>query len=233
MYSLYRGIWSGLDLLIPPSCGGCGSNGMRWCSECDLKVETISTAYCPICGQKQNIHSVCSRCKSLRPTYNQLRSWAVFNNEIRNAIHKLKYRNDISLGEILSRPLIGLLNDLPWSIDIVVPVPLSNDRLKERGYNQAALIALPIALGLGLKYHPKALKRVRETESQVGLSISQRHENVFGAFIADQRMVSGKNILIVDDVATSGATLNACADALLLARAAEVNAITLARAMYN
>jgi ComF family protein len=162
-----------------------------------------------------------------------LRSWAVFNNEIRNAIHKLKYRNDISLGEILSRPLIGLLNDLPWSIDIVVPVPLSNDRLKERGYNQAALIALPIALGLGLKYHPKVLKRVRETESQVGLSISQRHENVFGAFIADQRMVSGKNILIVDDVATSGATLNACADALLLARAAEVNAITSARAMYN
>jgi ComF family protein len=154
---------------------------------------------CPICGQKQNTQSVCSRCISLRPIYNQLRSWAIFNIEIRNAIHKLKYRKDTSLGEILSRHLIHIVNDLHWSVDIVIPVPLSNDRLKERGYNQAALIALPLSLGLGLKYHPKALKRIRETESQVGLSIIQRHDNVFGAFAADCRIVPGKNILIVDD----------------------------------
>lgn len=206
---------------------------MRWCWLCDQKVERISSEFCPICGQKQHSQTICSQCKSTRPIYNQLRSWAVFNNEIRNAIHKLKYRNDVSLGESLSRPMINLLYDLPWLIDMVIPIPLSRHRLKERGYNQAALLALPIALGLGLKYHPKALKRVRETESQVGLSITQRHDNVFGAFVADRKIVSGRSILIVDDVATSGATLNACADALLQADAKEVNAITLARAMYN
>jgi competence protein ComFC len=232
-YSLYRLFWSSLDLLFPPSCGGCGNDSSRWCQDCDKKVETILSNYCLICGQKQKSNRICVRCNSIRPTYNQLRSWAVFNNEIRHAIHKLKYQNDLSLAEILSRPLIKLLKDVTWEIDVVIPVPLSELRQKERGYNQAALLAFPIALGLGLKYCPKALRRVRDTQTQVGLSVSQRYANVSGAFIADQRTVSNKSILIVDDVATSGATLNACADALLFAQANEVNAITLARALYN
>lgn len=177
--------------------------------------------------------NVCSRCSSLRPSYNQLRSWVVFDGEIRNAIHNLKYQKDLSLAEIFSRPLIRLVSELPWKIDIVIPVPLSENRLKERGYNQAALLALPISLAMGYRYKPKALRRVRDTESQVGLSLTQRRTNVSGAFIAEEKIVYRKNILLVDDVATSGATLNACADALFFAQANDVNAITLARAMYN
>jgi competence protein ComFC len=232
-YSLYQLFWSSIDILFPPACGGCDRAGVRWCQECNQKVETISPACCQICGQKLSNSDICPRCNSVRPIFSHLRSWAVFNNEIRNAIHKLKYRKDMSLGEILSRPLIELISSLPWEIDIVMPVPLSDERQKERGYNQAALIAFPIALSMGLKYHTKALRRVRDTVSQVGLSFDDRHINVSGAFAADQRIVYKKNILIVDDVATSGATLNACAEALLVADAKEVNAVTLARAEYN
>lgn len=233
VYSLYRFIWYSLDLIFPPNCGGCGRVGTRWCQDCNDKVITLLPTCCPVCGQKQNDISICSRCRLSRPTYSHLRSWAVFNDEIRNAIHKLKYQNDISLAEILSRPLITLISGFTWSIDIVIPVPLSDIRKKDRGYNQAALIAFPIALAMGMKYRPTALRRVRDTESQVGLTYLQRHENVNGAFLANTKVVNARNVLIVDDVTTSGATLNACADALRLAQAKNVYAVTLARALYN
>jgi predicted amidophosphoribosyltransferase len=102
-------------------------------------------------------------------------------------------------------------------------------RLKERGYNQAVLIARPIALRTGIPCEMKGLHRVRETRSQVGLSIDQRRENVKNAFQAAQELVSGRRILVVDDVATSSATLEACAAALFAAGSKDVNCLTLAR----
>jgi ComF family protein len=145
----------------------------------------------------------------------------------------LKYYGDLGLGEILARPLIHCLEEMNWAVDLVVPVPLSKARLAERGYNQAALLARPLALGSGLGYGPKALLRNRETRSQVGLSGERRRENVTGAFFAHAPQVAGKVVLIVDDVATSGATLNACAEALRAGGAADVFAITLARAVQT
>jgi ComF family protein len=118
---------------------------------------------------------------------------------------------------------------LNWEIDVVFPVPLSRRRLRERGYNQAALFALPLALGLNVPYRPKALRRVRHTRSQVDLSWGERRENVSGAFAASSDDVSGKTILLVDDVITTGATLNACASALLSAGARAVYAFSVAR----
>lgn len=137
------------------------------------------------------------------------------------------------MAEILSRPLIELIADLNWSIDLIVPVPLSIHRQKSRGYNQASLIALPIALGLDLRYQPKALKKVKETDSQVGLSLIQRYDNISGAFKSDDVIVGKKRILIIDDVVTSGAILNECSEALLKSGAKDIYAVTLARAMYN
>jgi predicted amidophosphoribosyltransferase len=129
VYSLYRLFWSSLDLIFPPDCGGCGKVGIRWCQDCNQKVVTILSTCCPMCGQKQNHNNICSQCSSTKPIYNHLRSWAVFNDEIRNAIHKLKYQNDLSLAETLSRPLIELLMGLPWLIDLVIPVPLSDSSM--------------------------------------------------------------------------------------------------------
>jgi ComF family protein len=137
----------------------------------------------------------------------------------------------VALGEILARPMIDCLSQTIWKVDMVVPVPISLSRRAERGYNQAALLARPISLRFGLKYCPQALIKSRETRSQVGLTVEERQSNVHGAFVAGKRIVEGKNILVVDDVTTSGATLNACGQALQMAGANEVYCLTLARAL--
>jgi ComF family protein len=116
-----------------------------------------------------------------------------------------------------------------WPLDMVIPVPLSASRQRERGYNQAALLAYPFSLTSGLDYQPQALSRIRETPSQIGLTVKERHRNVHNAFSADNDKVFGRNILLIDDVMTTGATLDACAGALKAQGAGPVYALTLAR----
>ena len=133
------------------------------------------------------------------------------------------------MGEVLARPLIQMVQRETWDVDIVVPVPLSVARKTERGYNQAALLARPIALAFEWSYQPKALQRTKETLSQVGLSLPERYLNVSGAFIAESKIVADRNVLLVDDVTTSGATLEECSRALRLAGSRRVVCVTLAR----
>jgi len=114
---------------------------------------------------------------------------------------------------------------------MLVPVPLGKQRIKERGFNQVGLFALPLSDLKGWNYTTKVLWRVRETRSQVGLSPRERKENVSGAFQADSGSVYGKVILVMDDVTTTGATLMACSEALANAGAKAVYALTLARAL--
>ncbi len=160
-----------------------------------------------------------------------MRSLAAFQGPIRNAIHRLKYRRDVALGDRLSAPLAQYLVELCWPIDVILPVPLSDRRKKQRGYNQAACLAYPMALRLGISYHPGALRRIIETQSQVGLSATQRKSNVLDAFRATSGAIRGKVVLVVDDVATTGSTIDACARALMDGGALNVFGITLARAM--
>jgi ComF family protein len=129
----------------------------------------------------------------------------------------------------MGRRLIACITQLGWGIDIVVPVPLGIARLAERGYNQASLLAWPVALWLGISLCAKGLSRVRETRSQVDLSAAERKENVAGAFQARPALVRGRRVLLVDDVTTTGSTLDACAAALLAGGAVSVYALTLAR----
>jgi ComF family protein len=136
----------------------------------------------------------------------------------------------MALGDALARPLADFCRHLNWPVEVVVPVPLGKKRLQERGYNQVGLIALPLAAFNHLQYTPQALFRVRETKSQVGLSPLERQENMRGAFCADPRRVRGRIVLLMDDVATTCATLSAGAQALLAAGASAVYALTLARA---
>ncbi len=183
-----------------------------------------------ICGQPWDIPGLCARCEKLKPNFARLRSWAFYEGPVREAIRKLKYHRNMSLGIALCEPLFGLMKQLDWQCDAVVPVPLGVARLQERGYNQAVLIAQPLAFRIGVRCLSKGLIRVRETRSQVGLSYMQRRENVEAAFKGQEEIVSGLDILVVDDVATSSATLNACALALREAGAETVRCLTLARA---
>lgn len=160
-----------------------------------------------------------------------MRSWLVFEGPIRYALHKLKYRQNVTLGDALAQDLAEYVDMLGWPVEMVVPIPLGGERLKERGYNQVGLVAAPLAAIQGWCYAPRALVRARETQSQVGLTAAERRKNVAGAFCSEPSLVGGRNILLMDDVATTGATLAAAAQALLEAGARSVFALTLARAL--
>jgi competence protein ComFC len=231
-YRLYRLVWAGLDLVYPPHCSGCDKPGWRWCAECYQNVRNVLPPLCDCCGQSLLSGGLCPTCQDRLPTYTALRSWGYFSGPLRRALHRLKYKGDIALSEILARPLVTVLQETNWKIDLVTVVPLGVARMAQRGYNQASLLAWPLALSCRLKYSSKALSKLRETRSQVGLNISQRHANVAGAFHAEHSIVFGQSVLVVDDVVTSGATMQACAQALLTAGARQVFGLTLARAVH-
>lgn len=230
-YRLYRLLWVALDGLFPPDCGGCGKTGVRWCADCRRQVRRPEEPLCPRCGQsKVSSHAPCSFCAHTSPVAAAVRSWALFEGPVRQALHRIKYRRDLALADALMADVLPYFRSLGWrEVDALIPVPLSSQRLQQRGYNQAALLARPLALGAGVPLWPRALQRVRETRSQVGLNRTERRKNVDGAFRAAPQ-VRGRVVVVVDDVATSGATLDACARALLAAGARRVYGFTVARA---
>lgn len=232
-YYLFHLLWSGLDLVFPPRCGGCGKLGQRWCIDCQRQLTPPAHPLCEICGEPQSIAGICERCNDSRPAFYALRSCAIFKEPIRPALRKLKYGRDIGLGEALAWDVARSLDALGWQADAIVPIPLSQQRMRERGYNQSGLIAHPLSRIMRWKYLPDALQRVRHTRSQVGLTAAERRENVQAAFTAHTGVVQNKTILLFDDVATTGATLHAASQALLLAGAKRVYALTVARALQK
>lgn len=231
--TLYHWLWQALDALFPPCCGGCGKLGTRWCATCQARLQSPREPLCYVCGQPLKEGRLCLSCADHPPAFRLLRSWAIFQDPIRPALHRLKYRRDLGLGEALAVPFARFVCSLNWPVEVIVPVPLSHRRYRERGYNQVALFAYPLAMHLQLPYHGRALQRVRETRSQVGLSAVERRANVHQAFVAEPRWVDGRAVLLVDDVATTGATLSACAEALQAAGAKTVYAVTIARAIHS
>ncbi len=225
------------DWLFPPRCVGCGKVGARFCAQCMAAAPRLNPPLCVRCGQELDppaADGLCPRCRRRPPAFFAARAWAHMEGSVQRAVHRLKYRRDLGLGEALARPLLALAEETGWAIESVLPVPLSPSRRRQRGYNQAALLAYPVALGLGVPYLGKALIRARETRSQVGLSVAERWANVAGAFHTVQpEAIAGKTLLLIDDVMTTGATLDAAAQALLAAGARQVFALTVARALLH
>lgn len=176
--------------------------------------------------------ALCSTCRADPPAYQHARSLAVYEGSLREAIRGLKYRRRRAVGLHLGALLAGRASgDLPSDICAVAPVPLHPARLRERGFNQAELLARPVATALGVPCVQAAMRRFG-IEAQAGLHADARRHNVVGSFVPGPERVWGK-VLLVDDVFSTGATAGECARVLLSAGAAQVIVLTLARAVLR
>jgi len=215
-----------LELVFPTRCVGCGTAGTIWCAACRSRLVPAPARVCLSCRTLLDL-SRRHACPAHAPW---AVAFAVYRFPLDRALTHLKYRPDARLARILGDGLLAALRRHPVEATHVVPVPLGARRLRQRGYNQAELLGRALAESLALPLIPLAVARIRETESQVGLDPAARWANVAGAFRADSAFVGGRSILLVDDVHTTGATLAACAEAMLAAGAERVVGLTVGRA---
>ena len=219
-----------LDLLFPRWCLGCGREGDIICSSCYARLPQIEPPLCPQCGIPQPEGIPCPACENQDHAIDGIRSPFRFEGVMRQAVHQFKYKNLRAAAEPLAELLWSYLKDNPVEGDILVPVPLYGKRLRERGYNQSALLARELSRLSGLPLETNCLTRSRYSSPQAkAASAGERRQNVCGAFTCRNTNLKGKRVILIDDVATSGATLDACAAALKDGGAAFVWGLTLAR----
>ena len=226
-----------LDLLIPLRCVKCGilvEDKPGLCPTCWLKVPFISKPFCACCGLPFEFeidqNALCARCSYEQPVYTTARSVFAYTTESKDLILKFKHLDALSSVPLFAEWMANAIEERKQAL--CIPVPLHWTRLFMRTYNQAALLAQKLASLTQWTYMPSVLVRNRRTPSQGYLSGKDRKKNVARAFSVPQKKrchVVGKTIILVDDVFTTGATLNACAHSLLKAGAKEVHALTLAR----
>lgn len=218
-----------LDLLFPPKCVGCGGRGQLLCEDCSASMERISPPLCPRCGRPWSRPQLCSVCQKTQPTIDGIRAVAYFEGHLRRAIHQFKYRGVQALAAPLAELLVTYQTEHRLPADMIMPVPLHPEREVERGYNQAGLLAQALGRRIELPVVGTALSRVKVTVPQVNLDAERRQLNVAGAFRADGQRVAGRRVLLIDDVCTTGATMEACNGALQAAGAQSVWGLALAR----
>jgi len=234
-------------LVFPVSCGNCGqpagpvfSGG--FCRTCLSSLRPVCPPFCDICGLPLHLFSlnnqssyVCGDCRKSPPLYQSLRSYGAYEGVLRSMIHRFKYEGMRPTGRIIGGFLSDHFSPLDFneSMDVIVPVPLHPRRLKERGFNQSTYLGRVLASAWGMKRAFKpVLKKVRDTDPQSGLDKIRRRRNVRQAFILRKKgPIQGKAVLLVDDVVTTGATLNECAGVLRADGARAVYALTAARTL--
>ena len=219
-----------LDLLFPQWCVGCGRGGAFLCNSCRQSLPRIMPPLCPRCGQPQPSGILCPGCVGWRAQIDGIRSPFRFDGVIRQAIHQLKYKNLRALAMPLARLLQGYLVANPIPGEVLVPVPLHPKRLRERGYNQSSLLAKELGKLAHLPVVDGCLARQRHTPPQARTStVDERRNNVANAFICRDPGLQNKQVLLIDDVSTSGATVDACAAVLKACGAASVWGLVLAK----
>jgi competence protein ComFC len=216
------------DLFFPQRCVGCERRASDLlCLGCFEALPRVGRPVCARCGAPTAFETkACETCKGVDFGFESARAPLRYEGVGEEIVHSLKYRGYTRVVGRLAAPLMAAVLDRGERFDAVVPVPLHSSRLRRRGFNQAELLARGVAKKLNAPVSD-TLQVVRRTRDQVDLSASERRENVAGAFSARSR-VRGR-ILLVDDVFTTGATMNSCAEALMRAGAEQVFALSLCR----
>jgi len=223
-----------VDSFFPRRCVGCGKGGGFLCPECLGKLPRLLPLLCPHCGRPQASGIVCPSCWQRKTEIDGIRSPFRFDGAIREAVHQLKYRNLKAISPCLAELLADYLRSNPLPGEVFVPVPLHPRRLRERGYNQSGLLARDLGRRINLPVIEDCLIRVKQAQPQVrAVDVEERRRNVVDAFVCRDEKVSGKQIILIDDVCTSGATLESCAAALKNKGATSVWGLTLAREIHN
>jgi ComF family protein len=236
-----------INFLYPPRCAGCErrlplERRQRLCATCLAGIERLPEPLCAVCGVPLTASGVsgwCGRCAESPPHFGRARAIARYRadaDEETQMLPALIRRHKYGLDQSLAHALAECLSDpLPLDgadYDVVMPVPLHRARLRWRGFNQAALLGNAIARQLERPLDAGSLVRVRETDPQTGKSMRERRSNIHNAFaIRRPARIANRRILLVDDVMTTGATVDECARALLEAGARRVDVLTLARAL--
>jgi ComF family protein len=226
------------DLIVPPCCLVCraplGAHHLL-CAPCWREVHFIRPPLCDVLGMPLPFDTgermVSAAAVARPPAYDRARAVAHYSGAMRTLIHQFKYADRHDARALFGRWLAEAGRDLIVGIDVVVPVPLSRLRLLSRRFNQAGILAQELSRRTGLAVDAHLLQRLRFTKTQVGLTHDQRRRNLAGAFRVRrnrQAALEGRNVLLVDDVITTGATVEACARALKRAGAARVDVLALA-----
>lgn len=223
------------EVVLPPACLACGGpleSGQILCPSCALQVNYLEGALCPCCGRPGP--GPCRSCAEAAPAFDRARAVAWYEGPLGQAVRDFKYRRRAWQGRGLGRVLAARgPAELLAEVDIIAPVPLHPLRLMGRGFNQSLILARAVGRQSRAELAPALLRRLRHTRPQAGLDPGQRLANVAGAFGVSRLWagrLKGKRVLVVDDVFTTGATVNECARALKAAGASAVDILTLVRA---
>lgn len=209
-----------LDLVFPQTCVGCGRVGQVLCAACTASLYPQPPVLVEAGSAIAPLLALCAL--------------GDFTGTLQTAIHAFKFSSVSSLGPPLGQLMAVLIEQAQWPSGMIVPVPLHDTRLRQRGFNQSALLATEMANSLGWPLADGLLIRQRQTRSQVGLDYQQRQQNVEDAFaIPDPAIIQNQHIILVDDVYTTGATMRACAATLVQSGSAAVRGVAAARAGYR
>lgn len=230
--ALRRAVRSLAGFLMPQACVNCRREGPLLCYDCFTSLERVDGARCVSCGEPVGADfTVCASCAITPPPLDRLAPVYRYHGAARSAILALKFRSLKAIAPIMARPMSLQPVVAGGDVDCIVPVPSHAKRIRERGYNQAALLAKEVAHQTGTMLVGGGLRKVRHTPSQVDLNQAERSNSVRGAFEAECDF-TGAHVLLIDDVATTGSTLMACASALKHANASRVSALTFAKEMH-
>lgn len=233
-----------LDFIFPPLCHICkvfipDAGALHICPACRDKLKMASSPLCRICGipfTGQGDDHACGKCLGKQPAFDIARAAVIHEGDVRHLIHAFKYNNKTHLRRPLALLTIERLTDFirQEKPELILPVPLHIDRLRKRGFNQAILLGEMLSREWKIPMERRALLRLRRTEPQVDLSAAERLENVKNAFgVSETASLAGKAILLLDDVLTTGSTVDECARILKKAGVTRVTVVTVARAVNH
>lgn len=225
-----------IDTLLPPVCAHCGRIGVVLCPDCLAQFPELSPVICACCGRalEQGLVPVdgdqlCHMCAAERPAVAQARAAFLYEEPLSGVIHRLKYDGHFALARMLGDLMAERWPLWAEPVEALAPVPLHARRQRRRGFNQAELLARRLGQLTGLPVLTRSIQRERHTQPQIHLKPDERATNVAGAFAATGSDLQDRHVLLIDDVYTTGSTMNATAEAVLAAGARRVSAYCVAR----